>query len=110
MNYNEEIFADPVDVPEDVPHGGSVAYNDYHCRCRHCTTYARMKRQVGYWRSKAERLARHRRAEDYLVLRGITLCGPGPFRESPLELARIVANYLGHDIDAWMSGTGRNSR
>lgn len=110
VNYNTEVFPDPADVPEDIPHGGSSAYNDYHCRCRHCATWSRLHRQVNYWRDQAQRLKRRREAQDYLALKGVTLAGPGVFRDSPIELALIVAKYLGEDLEAWLNGKGRSAR
>lgn len=91
----------PVDLPDGVDHCGPRAYNAYGCRCRYCLTWRRLYDQAARYRTQAKRVARRDGARDYLAHRGIQTFGPGPFRKNPLPLARVIADYLGDDLELW---------
>jgi hypothetical protein len=110
VNINREEFDEPVELPEGVHHGGSTGYVGHSCRCRHCVTWSRMYAQIRYYKAHNERLKRRREAQDYLMLRGVYLAGPGPFKRVPTKLARLVADFLGDDLDQWLEGKGRSTR
>lgn len=102
MNRNSEDFPDPVELPEGVHHCGPTAYNKYKCRCRYCATWSRLYQRAREARRTETNRRRRRMARDYLAYRGIQVWGSGPFRKQPLPLARIVARYLGDDLDDWL--------
>jgi hypothetical protein len=95
-------FREPVDLPEGVSHCTPTAYGTYKCRCRYCVTWRRMYDQIRHHRDKEERQTRKRDCRDYLAHRGIHVYGSGPFRNRPERLARIVADALGDDLEAWL--------
>lgn len=102
MNRDREVYADPVELPEDVFHGESRAYNGYGCRCRGCTKWRRMYDQVRYWQAKADQRPKGRadRSRLYLTSRGVAAFS-GTFKRRPTALARLVADYLGDDLNQW---------
>lgn len=103
MNRSTEVFAEPVDLPEGVHHCGPTAYNKYGCRCRYCVTWSRLYQRAQEARRTDQSRRRRQEARDYLAHRGIQVWGSGPFRKNPLPVARMVADYLGDDLEAWMN-------
>jgi hypothetical protein len=103
VNLGSETFPDPVPLPEGVHHCGPTAYNKYKCRCRYCATWSRLYQQARQARRTEQERRRRRLTRDYLAYRGIQVYGSGPFRKNPLPLARVVAAFLGDDLDAWVT-------
>lgn len=103
MNRSTETFDDPVELPDGVEHCGPTAYNRYKCRCRYCVLWRRMYDRVKETKRQARRVQLRDGARDYLAYRGVQVFGPGPFRRNPLPLARILAAYLGDDLDMWLN-------
>lgn len=105
MNRDTEVYADPVELPEGIHHGGSRAYAQHRCRCRHCVQWRRLFSQMTYWKSRTDRIVRRLAARDYLASVGIQVYGRGPFRKNPHRLARLIADHLNDDLDAWFNTT-----
>lgn len=103
MNRSTETFADPVELPGGVDHCGPTAYGKYGCRCRYCVTWSRLYQRAREARRTEQTRQKRRGCRDYLAYRGIQVWGSGPFRKNPLPLARVVARYLGDDLDMWLN-------
>lgn len=100
MNRTREKFAEPVELPDGVDHGGHTAYG-HGCRCGYCVRFRRLYDQMTRYRTAVRTSRRKRGARDYLAHRGIQVYGPGPFLKNPLPLARLVADYFGDDLAIW---------
>ena len=100
MNRDTREYDEPVDLPDGVDHGGSRAYT-LGCRCRYCVKFRRLYDQMARYRTSARNHTRKTGARHYLAHRGVQVWGPGPWFKNPLPLARLVAEYLGDDIELW---------
>ena len=98
-----------VQLPYGVLHGTPNAYNHYQCRCEPCSAW-RTAYDVERGRNRTlERHVRRDACREYVRGKGLRFYGPGPFRRNPETLARIIASYLGDDLDLYVKDYRRRN-